>query len=348
MQTDCRGGALVQLLALIDAVTAAPADGAAAGPGPAPSAGGEAPAAALARALQSALGSSYLKKLQELADSDSSSGGGGRKPEGLLAVFSPALGTAPQLLRFLGPAAEAQVAAAASTASPQEQQAALQRLLAAAVPAAVWQRCSASSLRVCWVAADAAAAGGGEQPLPALPALHAAMRQHCSRAAAAPLARLAGECAPAEFAALLALPQRAAAEVRQAEASEAGGEEDEEECWPAAADGSQEGAMEHLKLLLAGLEGHKGEGVGMHGRGECGGCRAGGVLGLWRAHVAQWRCLLACALPCMHSWQHASGSFALLCWLRLHCPLTTLLPATVPQTARPTKPSGGHWPSTSS
>lgn len=39
-------------------------------------------------------------QLQELADSGSSSccGGGGRKPKGLLSIFSPALGTAQQLL----------------------------------------------------------------------------------------------------------------------------------------------------------------------------------------------------------------------------------------------------------
>ncbi len=257
LQTDCRGAALVQFLDLIDAVTQPTA--AAAADGAAPAAAGEAPAAALARALQSALSSSYLKKLQELADSDSSSGGGGRRPEGLLAVFSSGLSAAPQLLRFLGPSAEAELAAVAAAGSPREQQAGLQRLLAAALPAAVWQRCGAGGLRVSWVAADAAAAGASdEQPLPVLPALQAAMQQHCQCAAAAPLTELAGECSPAAFAARLALPQRSQGEVQQAAAGGAEGED--AVCWPAAADGSRETARAHLELLMTSLGAHKGEG----------------------------------------------------------------------------------------
>lgn len=248
IQTDCRGKALKQFLKLIDAATqpSAAAAAAAAADGPAPSGSSEAPAAALVRALQSALGSSYLKKLQEMADSDSSSGAGGVRPEGLLAVFSPGLSSVAALQRFLGPAAETELAAVAAAGSQQEQQAGLQRLLAAALPAAVWQRCGAGALRVCWVAVDAAASD--DQPLPVLPALQDAMQQHCRSAAAAPLAEVTGECSSAVFAARLSLPQRAAGEVQQAAAGGAEGPQ-EEVGWPAAADGSYGMALKRLKVV---------------------------------------------------------------------------------------------------
>jgi hypothetical protein len=243
-------------LTLIDAVTQPAADG---GAGSGAAAGfGETPAAALSRALQSALGSSYLKKLQEMADNDSSGGsgaaaGGGSKAEGLLAVFGPGLSSPAQLQAFLGSAAEL-----ASGAGQQEQDAALQKLLAAAVPAALWQRCAGSSLRVCWVAADAAAqqVQGPQQHV--LPALQAVMRRHCERAAAAPLAELAEQCDMPQFAARLALPappQQAQQQVQQ------GGplEEDEEDdgCWPQPAS-AHDNALDSLKVLVAKLDGHKG------------------------------------------------------------------------------------------
>lgn len=249
LQTDCRGAALPKFLTFIDALTQPSAE--AGIDGSTAAADSEAPAAALARALQSALGSSYLRKLQELADSDISSGGSGGRPEGLLAVFSAGLSGAPQLLQFLGPAAEAELAAAAAVGSLEEQQAGLQRLLAAALPAAVWQRCGTGSLRACWVAADAAAAGhSGEQPLPVLPALQAAMQQHCQCAAAVPLSELAGECSPAAFAVRLALPPPAQGEVHQAADGEAAGEEPSN--WPAAADGSWEKARSFLEVMMTG------------------------------------------------------------------------------------------------
>lgn len=236
----------MHLLTLLEAVSAE-------GGGAAPQGGaGEAPAAAAARALQSALGSSYLQKLLDMAGHDSSSGGsgaaGGRRAEGQLAVFAPGLCTAADLQHFLGAAAAADLAAAAA-ATGQAQQAALERLLAVAVPAAVWQRCAAGGLRVSWVAADAA----GEPQLAALPALQAAVQQHCSHAAAARLADLAGECGADEFAARMALPRPAAAAEVQQGAGEAA-----VECWPQAAE-SQKEALDHLQLLLASLEGHKGE-----------------------------------------------------------------------------------------
>ena len=262
IQTDCRGLELVHLLTLIDAVTQPAADGGDGSSGAA-AAAGEAPAAALSRALQSALGSSYLKKLQELADNDSSSGGSGAagagrgsKAEGLLAVFGPGLSSPAQLQAFLGSAAEL-----ASGAGQQAREATLQRLLAAAVPAALWQRCASSSLRVCWVAADAA--GGQEEQLQVLPAMQAVMRRHCPRAAAAPLAELAGQCDMAQFAARLALPTAPQQQQVQQQGAPAE-EEDDEGCWPQPAS-ADDNALDSLKVLVANLDGHKGGWVGGSG-----------------------------------------------------------------------------------
>lgn len=247
MQTDCRGAALVHLLALIDAATqeAAGAEQQAEG-------GGEVPAAALARALQSALGSSFLKKLQELADNDSSRGGSGgtSRAEGLLAVFSPGLSTVTQLQRFLG--ASTNVAAASAAPAGQQQVAALERLLAAAVPTAVWQRCAASSLRVCWVVADSQPVVE-QDVLPAVQALQTVLQQDGRQAASAALADLAGECSPAQFVARLGLQAAEAAAVQQG----GGEQEGEEDCWPAATEAG-DAALEGLKVLVASLEAHKG------------------------------------------------------------------------------------------
>lgn len=225
MHTDCRGGELVHLMSLLEAATRPD--------GGQPRAGAEAPAAALANAVKNALGSSYLRKLQELADNDSGSGGASRA-EGLLVLFSTQLGAA-----FVGTAVD-------GSAGGTETQA--QQLLGAALPAALWQRCG-SGLRVCW----APAGGGKAAPPPLLPVLQAAMQQRCKGAAALDLAELAGPCSLAQFAARLALPA-AAGEVAQP-----GGEAEEDEaCWPAAA-GPEESALDNLKLLLAQLEGHQGE-----------------------------------------------------------------------------------------
>ena len=262
VQTDCRGAALVHLVALVDAATQLGEGGEAAG-APADARGSEAPAAALARALQSALGSSYLRKLQELADNDSGSGGSGGRAEGLLAVLSPGLGTATELQLFLG--AGADVAAAAAAPAGPQQEAALQRLLAGAVPAAVWQRCAAASLRVCWVAADACD-GASADTLPVLPVLQAALQQNCARAAVAPLPELAGECGLAQFAARLGLPAPAPAAVEQGQGAE------DASCWPGPAEG-QEDALEGLKLLIASLEAHKGAGAVGVGQTVAGGQR---------------------------------------------------------------------------
>lgn len=242
MQTDCRGAELTHLLALLAAATR-PSEGAGNSRG-ARDGNGEPPAAALARVLQSALGSSYLLKLKELADNDS---GSGSSAEGLLAVFSLGLSTTAQLQRFLGPSFVAPGSAARPAGAPAQQ------LLAAAMPAALWQRCAGGSLRVCWVAA------GGEQQeeqLAVLPALNSLMRQRCSKASAAPLAELAGPCSRQQFAARLALP-RAEEQQEQPQRQQVKGPEVEGDFWPAAAS-PQEDALENLKLLLGNLEGDKG------------------------------------------------------------------------------------------
>ncbi len=250
VQTDCRGAELAHFVALVDAATQ---PGSATGTAAAKDAAAdcEAPAAALARALQAALSTSYLRKLQELADDSSISGasgalvggaGAGRHtPDGLLAMFSPGLSSAAQLQAFLG---------RASAAGEEDEAADLGQLLDAALPAALWRCFSGTSLRLAWVAADT---GSQREPLAAavLPRLQVLLQQLCPCAVAASLAELAGPCSPPKFAARLGLPCPAAGE-QQAEGEDEG-------CWPLAAapDGN---ALDSLKLLLAQLEGAKGAG----------------------------------------------------------------------------------------
>ena len=259
MQTDCRGAGLVHLLALVVAATQPGADDGAAHGG---SGGGEAPAAALVRALQSALGSSYLKKLQELADNDSSSGGSGGaaegsvKAEGLLAVFSPGLSTVAQLQHFLGAAAAPGVAAAAAAASD-DREAALQRLLGAALPAAVWQRCAAASLSVSWVAGGAAAGStADDQQLAALPVLQALMHQHLPASGGCPAGRAGWRVQPGG---VLRRGWRCRSPRRRQRprCSGAATRRMRRAAGRRPAD-SQEEAVVTLKLLLAVQDGHKG------------------------------------------------------------------------------------------
>lgn len=257
MQTDCRGADLAHFISLIDAATQPAAAAVAAAAATGEAADGEAPAMALSRALQGALGTSYLKKLQELEEDSSVSGasgavagapGGGRHtPEGLLAVFSSGLGSTAQLQAFLG---------SDSAAGGEDGAAWVQQVLDAALPSALWQRCSGSSLRMAWVTAGAGG-DGQEHPLSAavLPRLQALLRQRCPRATAASLVELAGPRRPAEFAGCLGLPCPAAWAATDGQLDA----QDDGACWPPAA-GPDGDALASLKLLLAHLEGAKGAG----------------------------------------------------------------------------------------
>jgi hypothetical protein len=180
---------------------------------------GGVPAEALAHALQAALGGAYLQKL---ARDDADSGSSGQGAEGAVVFFTTAVGDPASLAQFLG---------AAGDAAPPAPGAA-----AAALPAQVWERAAALGVRLCWVPAedegDQDAAGAALQPL------RDALRQRCPAAEARALPALAGDAAPAAFAALAGLP------ARQEEGTAAA-----RELWPAQGDG-----IDGLVGLVAALE----------------------------------------------------------------------------------------------
>jgi hypothetical protein len=261
--------------------------------------------------MQSAVNGSYLSKLQELADNDSCSSTAG---DGTLVLFTPGFSTAAQLHRFLGITGLGEEEA--GTAAAEQQQQLAQRLLEAAVPAAVWQRCKSSALRVCWLLAPSPPAGSSEEEeasqLALLPALQALLQQQSQRSVAAELSELAGNLSQQEFAARLMLPAPQATEVGPSEA-DAGVSTEDEPAWPAAA-GSAEEALEGLKFLRDQLEGHKGE-----GRGRAltlGAAVAFMEYSCWLLSVLLLTCPAAVAQPCL---QHCFGT---LC---IACPLLSLL-----------------------